>query len=40
LRKKRICEATIELDIPADRTIDAEYRVAGLVRGRGSLNIP
>jgi len=40
LWKKRICEATIEVDIPAEQTIDAEYRVAGLVRGTGSLTIP
>jgi hypothetical protein len=37
---KRLGEATIEFDARADQTIDAEYRLGGLVRGRGSLSIP
>jgi hypothetical protein len=40
LWKKRLGEATIEFDARADQTIDAEYRLGGLMRGRGSLNIP
>jgi hypothetical protein len=37
---KRLGEATIEFDTQAEQTIDAEYRLGGLVRGRGSLSIP
>jgi hypothetical protein len=40
LWKKRQGEATIEFDTRADQTIDAEYRLGGLVRARGSLSIP
>jgi hypothetical protein len=39
LWKKRLGEATIEFNARADQTIDAEYRLGGLVRGRGSLSI-
>jgi hypothetical protein len=40
LWKKRLGEATIEFDTRADQTIDAEYRLRGLVRALGSLRIP
>jgi hypothetical protein len=37
---KRLGEATIEFDTRAEQTVDAEYRLGGLVRVRGSLSIP
>jgi hypothetical protein len=39
LWKKRLGEATIEFDARADQTMDAEYRLRGLVRALGSLRI-
>jgi hypothetical protein len=39
LWKKRLGEATLEFDARADQTIDAEYRLGGLVRARPSLSI-
>jgi hypothetical protein len=38
--KKRLGEATIEFDARAGQTIDADYRLGGLLRARGSLSIP
>jgi hypothetical protein len=39
LWKKRLGEAALEFDARADQTIDAEYRLGGLVRARPSLSI-
>jgi hypothetical protein len=40
LWKKRLGEATLEFDTGADQSIDAEYRLGGLVGASGSLSIP
>jgi len=40
LWKKRLGEATIEFDTCVDQTIDAVYRLGGLVSARASLSIP